>query len=178
VSTSPIKTRRQRYYTLAEARRALPLVRSIVRDITETVAQFKSIKQSLLVRERPAGGAARRGPGGSEPVARATGERQVTGREPDRREADRREAAERDLADCEDRLRALRVELATLGVEIKDLASGLVDFRCRHEGRDVWICWRHGEADIGFWHELEAGFAGRKPISQLVAAGEAPSGLT
>ena len=44
---------------------------------------------------------------------------------------------------------------------------GLVDFIGRHQGRDVYLCWKLGEAAIAYWHELQTGFAGRQPVSSL-----------
>jgi hypothetical protein len=55
-------------------------------------------------------------------------------------------------------------QVVELGAEIKDLDSGLVDFWYQREGRDVLLCWRYGEEEVGHWHDPEAGFAGRKPI--------------
>lgn len=55
-------------------------------------------------------------------------------------------------------------ELEQLGVELKDPFQGLLDFRARREGREVCLCWRLGEERVGHWHEVEAGFAGRRPI--------------
>jgi hypothetical protein len=55
--------------------------------------------------------------------------------------------------------------LATGGVP-KDLELGLVDFLGRVEGRDVNLCWRYGEKQIRFWHGLDEGFGGRKPIPE------------
>ncbi len=66
-----------------------------------------------------------------------------------------------------DRLSQLVDELAEIGVELKDYETGLVDFVGRHEGRDVYLCWKLGEEKITHWHELNTGFAGRKPVSQL-----------
>jgi hypothetical protein len=51
------------------------------------------------------------------------------------------------------------------GVTVKDLEIGLCDFLGEHDGRDVWLCWQYGEKQVGFWHDLEAGFAGRQPIA-------------
>ena len=65
------------------------------------------------------------------------------------------------------RLEALVDELSNVGVELKDYETGLVDFIGRHDGRDVYLCWKLGEERIGYFHELNAGFAGRKPVSQL-----------
>lgn len=50
------------------------------------------------------------------------------------------------------------------GALVKDLDRGLVDFPARREGEDVLLCWRLGEDEIGFWHGLEEGFSGRKPL--------------
>jgi hypothetical protein len=62
-------------------------------------------------------------------------------------------------------IRALLLEIAELGVEVKDLDGGLIDFRTSLRGRDVYLCWRLGEGDrISYWHDLETGFAGRKLI--------------
>jgi hypothetical protein len=47
---------------------------------------------------------------------------------------------------------------------VKDLDDGLVDFPARREGEDVLLCWRLGEDEIGFWHGLEEGFSGRRPL--------------
>jgi len=48
--------------------------------------------------------------------------------------------------------------------ELKDIDQGLVDFRAEREGREVYLCWKLGEPDIRWWHELDAGFAGRRPL--------------
>jgi hypothetical protein len=55
-------------------------------------------------------------------------------------------------------------ELAALGVQVKDLDSGLVDFPAVRDGEPVLLCWRVGEEQVGYWHGLEDGFAGRRPI--------------
>lgn len=63
-----------------------------------------------------------------------------------------------------DRLYTLLHRLQDLGVEVKDAATGLVDFRCVRQGREVYLCWKYGEDSIRFWHEIEAGFQGRQLI--------------
>lgn len=62
-------------------------------------------------------------------------------------------------------LRQAVQEILDMGVQIKDLESGLVDFPTRFYGRDVYLCWKFGESDIEFWHG-EEGFRGRKPIDR------------
>jgi hypothetical protein len=55
-------------------------------------------------------------------------------------------------------------EIQSLGVVVKDLDSGLVDFPSVREGEDVLLCWRLGEDEVAFWHGYDDGFAGRRPI--------------
>jgi hypothetical protein len=55
-------------------------------------------------------------------------------------------------------------ELVALGVQVKDLDSGLVDFPAVRDGEPVLLCWRVGEEQVGYWHGLADGFAGRRPI--------------
>ena len=62
------------------------------------------------------------------------------------------------------RLEALISELDGLGVELKGIDEGLVDFPSEREGRVVLLCWRQGEETIAWWHEVETGFAGRQPL--------------
>ncbi len=62
---------------------------------------------------------------------------------------------------------ALVDELAGIGCELKDPGMGLIDFIGRHDGRDVYLCWRMGEDRVAWWHELHTGFAGRQPASTL-----------
>jgi hypothetical protein len=51
-----------------------------------------------------------------------------------------------------------------LGALVKDLDEGLVDFPATREGEDILLCWRLGEDEIAFWHGLDEGFSGRKPL--------------
>jgi len=55
-------------------------------------------------------------------------------------------------------------ELQGLGVLVKDLDRGLVDFPCVHRGRELLLCWELGEDDVAFWHGADEGYAGRRPL--------------
>jgi hypothetical protein len=66
----------------------------------------------------------------------------------------------RSMADLRERL----LEIARLGVQIKDLERGLVDFPAIREGREVFLCWELEEDDIEFWHDLDSGYAGRERL--------------
>jgi hypothetical protein len=59
-------------------------------------------------------------------------------------------------------------ELTEVGCELKDYEQGIIDFTGRHRGRDVCLCWKLGESAVAHWHELDAGAAGRQPVSILV----------
>ena len=63
-------------------------------------------------------------------------------------------------------LRAAIESIQGTGCTLKDLDVGLVDFPCLYRGREVLLCWKLGEPSIGFWHGMEDGFAGRKPIDR------------
>jgi len=56
-------------------------------------------------------------------------------------------------------------KIQSLGVHVKDYKTGLVDFPYELDGRIVFLCWRPDEDEIGWWHEIESGFAGRQPLS-------------
>ena len=64
------------------------------------------------------------------------------------------------------RLRQAAEEIEGLGCLLKDLDIGLVDFPCRLGEREVYLCWKLGEPNIRFWHYIEEGFAGRKPLDE------------
>ena len=70
---------------------------------------------------------------------------------------DELESAASELARCVERIQAA-------GVLVKDLDQGLLDFPALREGEEILLCWRVGEPDIEYWHGLEEGFAGRKPV--------------
>ena len=69
-----------------------------------------------------------------------------------------------ELAKAASELSSLISRVQEMGCEVKDIEKGLIDFRTEREGREVYLCWRLGEPRISWWHELEAGFAGRRPL--------------
>ena len=56
-------------------------------------------------------------------------------------------------------------DLESLGVVLKGLEQGLLDFPAKRFDEEIWLCWKEGETEIKFWHEKNSGFMGRKPIS-------------
>ena len=58
-------------------------------------------------------------------------------------------------------------QIDSWGVTLRDIGTGLVDLPALANGRPIWLCWKLGEGEIAYWHELEAGMAGRKPLIEL-----------
>lgn len=73
-----------------------------------------------------------------------------------------RRRAERDK--CVQEAKDTLAEIDAIGVQVKDLEQGLLDFPCIIDGKTVLLCWKLGEKEIGYWHSPEDGFAGRKPL--------------
>jgi hypothetical protein len=129
-----------RYFTPTEANELLPTVRLLVEEM---VAHRRALALATVRHARIATKIAGNG-GGVRP--HEVDELQVTIDE---------EAAE--VVRC-------ATALQELGLLVKDLDEGLVDFPALHGDEEVLLCWRLGEEEVGFWHSLEDGFAGRKPL--------------
>lgn len=141
----------KKYFAIDEANHALPLVRAIVADIVRQYQEITERKERLALIQKSRRSRSH-SPGDlySEEVAQVE------------------EDIEKDIGV----LQGYIEELEGLGVEIKDLAKGLVDFRSLMDGREVYLCWLLGEEEVTHWHELDAGFAGR----QSLLAGSPSSG--
>src|ERR671916_3276231 len=66
-----------------------------------------------------------------------------------------------------DQMQAGVARIDELGITLREIETGLVDFPALVSGRQVWLCWRLGEDGIDWWHELTAGVAGRRPLAEL-----------
>jgi hypothetical protein len=66
-----------------------------------------------------------------------------------------------------ERLDDLLHQILATGAQIKDINTGLLDFPAWRKDREVYLCWKYGEGKIEYWHEIEAGFAGRQPIDEF-----------
>lgn len=82
--------------------------------------------------------------------------------------ARRRAEREKALKEAQDTLG----EIDEIGVQVKDLDQGLLDFPCLLDGETVLLCWKQGEKEIGWWHTTEAGFAGRRPLDSRFGRNE------
>ena len=66
-----------------------------------------------------------------------------------------------------DQMAAGVARIDALGLTLRDIERGLIDFPALVSGRQVWLCWQLGETSIGWWHGLDTGFDGRQPLSEL-----------
>ncbi|MBW8747123.1 MAG: DUF2203 domain-containing protein [Acidobacteria bacterium] len=82
--------------------------------------------------------------------------------------ARRRGQREKAIQEAKDTL----AEIDAIGVQVKDLDTGLLDFPFQLEDRVVLLCWKQGETAITHWHTIEDGFAGRKPLDERFTRGE------
>jgi len=67
-----------------------------------------------------------------------------------------------------DQMQAGVARIDELGVTLREIETGLIDFPALVSGRQVWLCWRLGEGDVEWWHELSEGIGGRRPLAELV----------
>jgi len=130
-------------FTVEQANRTLPLVRKIVEDV---VQQHKRWRETILELDL------------------------VTSTARLDESHDKAEELERQALHLARELEGFQRELESLGIQLKDPRLGLVDFPSEVGGRTVLLCWRLGEPEVQFWHEVDAGYAGRRPLSpELVA---------
>jgi len=74
---------------------------------------------------------------------------------------------EDEIRDIVRRMQATVSQIDEWGITLRDIGSGLIDFPALANGRPIWLCWRLGENDIGWWHETNSGFDSRQPLSEL-----------
>jgi hypothetical protein len=130
-----------RHFRLAEAEQLLPEVEQALRDALFNKAEYQAAEEELnqsTQRIRMAGGS-RVNPG---PILAARARRDTSA----------------------NALREIFERVEEMGVLIKDLDIGLIDFLTHYHGREVCLCWKLGEDHIRFWHGSDEGFRGRKPI--------------
>src|SRR5437763_15219958 len=127
-----------RYVAVGQANRGLWVVGKIVEDV---VQQHKRGRETILELDLVAS------------TARADEPRE------------RAEELERQALALARELDGYQRELEALGIQLKDRRLGLVDFPSEVGGRTVLLCWRLGEPEVQFWHEVDSGYAGRQPLS-------------
>src|SRR5438128_1419434 len=137
-----------RLFTIEQANHMLPLVRAITTDLA-------SLAKDVVERRHR--------------LALLTSGRDLKPGDPYSDELSQMEA---DLERDATRLQGYVDELRELGVEPKGAVEGLVDFPCQLEGKLVLLCWRLGEPEVLYWHDLDSGFTGRQPLTAGAVSGE------
>jgi hypothetical protein len=141
-----------RFYGLDDANRRLPEIQPILAALRDQRAELIRLRDQILAAPEPAG--EREGPGGGR--------------------SERPELPAEDLKLVRlrmqgliDQMQAGVARLDDLDVALRDISTGLIDFPALVNGRQVWLCWRLGEDQVEWWHELSAGVAGRRRIADL-----------
>jgi hypothetical protein len=129
-----------RHFTLEEARALLPAVTPILEEIVAIGGRLEKADRGQIEREWK---------------ARTNGHA---------RPADSSTPAQATRAELIAKINAHIARLLELGIELKDLSIGLIDFRSYRDGRVVYLCWKLGEPTVAYWHDLDTGFAGRRPL--------------
>ena len=132
-----------RYFTLIEAERLLPAVERHIRDAVALKSEYQEAEGN---------------------IQRATQRIVTMGGTVVNREYFATERSRRDAAAAA--LKKAIEDIHEMGVQVKDLDIGLIDFPTLYHGQEVLMCWKLGESGIGFWHGLEEGFRGRKPVDE------------
>ena len=136
-----------RFYDIDDANAALPDLGLILETLAAQRAELVRIRDEVLAMHGDAEGA-----GG-------TGETVVA--------ADDLRLARLRMQGLVDQMAAGVARIEAQSITLRDITEGLVDFPALVNGRQVWLCWKRGEGDIAFWHDLESGFGGRRPLSEL-----------
>jgi hypothetical protein len=136
-SSDPEGQRFVRYFTLEEANALLPTLIPILVQLKEAKEQFDQLRRSLEV---------------ITPTMRGNGHGAIA--------VDYERRINELVTRISDEIR----QIVEMGVEVKDLNQGLIDFPHWRDDRVVFLCWRLGEPAISFWHEIDAGFAGRQEL--------------
>jgi len=131
---------KKRYFTLQEANALVPWLDSVLREAS-------SVREELAAEEQALDEVLRK--------TRSNGQRSL--------EKEIVQGRQR-VESLTQQLRALVAQITNKGIIVRDLDRGLVDFPSLREGREVYLCWLWGEEEIAFWHEVDAGFAGRQPL--------------
>jgi hypothetical protein len=124
----------KKYFTVEEANRLIPQIKAIVEQLRQGRGRLQAHRPTAQTVAHQAAGNG----GGGDATTYLAAYSQTFGR---------------GLA-----------QLQAMGVLLKDLERGLIDFPHQREGREVYLCWKYDEERIDFWHETDAGYGGRQPL--------------
>src|SRR5215208_8317073 len=142
-----------RFFQLDEAGDTLPELRAILTRLRDQRGELIRLRDEVLEQQAAveAGGAASPAGRGSEESVDAAELRRVRLR----------------MQGVIDQMQAGVARIDELGITLREIETGLIDFPALVNGRQVWLCWRLGDDDVAWWHELSEGFSGRRPLAEL-----------
>ena len=133
-------------FTLEQANRLIPQVKAVLSKLRQQRDQLHNLENALAIVELEG----LQADGTPSPLARTVA-------------LEKSSRIEKQM----DGFKLLLEELDAIGCQLKDLDEGLVDFFTIHQGQLVYLCWKDGEEAIRYWHRMEDGFAGRRPVTEL-----------
>jgi hypothetical protein len=164
-----------RFFDLDEANAAIPEVRTILETLRDQRAELIRLRDEVLARGEES--EARSDTARSDAPTEANvgrGRRGPTEAPSDSAADEAKKGVDADIRILRlrmqgviDRMQAGVVRIDELGVTLREIETGLIDFPALASGRQIWLCWRLGEDDIGWWHELGDGFDGRRALADL-----------
>ena len=154
-----------RFYDIDAANAAVPELDGIVGVLAEQRAELVRLRDEVLAAGGGAGDGATTAVAdrSNRPAAESSGETQAA----DLPIVDDLRLTRLRMQGLIDQMAAGVARIDGLGLTLRDIEHGLVDFPALVAGRQVWLCWQRGEPAIGFWHDLETGFSGRRPLAEL-----------
>jgi hypothetical protein len=144
-----------RFYDLDAANAAVPELERILRVLADQRAELVRLRDEVLAA----------GAGGVDAAPTKVGDRSA--RAADAPMVDDLRLTRLRMQGLIDQMAAGVARIDALGLTLRDIEQGLVDFPALVSGRQVWLCWQRGEAAIGWWHGLDSGFSGRRPLASL-----------
>ena len=144
-----------RFYDLDEANATLLELRPILTTLRDQRSDLIRLRDEVLERQAAVEATADGGAGGGQGGALADEEARELRRSRLR------------MQGIIDQMQAGVARIDDLDVTLRDIESGLIDFPALVTGRQVWLCWRLGEDDVDWWHELSTGFSSRRPLAEL-----------
>jgi hypothetical protein len=146
-----------RFFDLDAANETLPELRAILETLRDERTQLIALRDEF----------ARRAALETTPGDPASGPRPADDAAARSREQAERRRLRLRMQGVIDQMQAGVARIDELGVTLREIETGLVDFPALVNGRQIWLCWRLGEGDVDSWHELGDGFDGRKPLIEL-----------
>jgi hypothetical protein len=147
-----------RFYDLDAANAAVPILDGILGVLAEQRAELVRLRDEVLASGSVTGDVTSDGP------ATAVADRPA---HPESPIADDLRLTRLRMQGLIDQMAAGVARIDALGLTLRDIEHGLVDFPALVSGRQVWLCWQRGETAIGWWHALDTGFSSRRPLAEL-----------